>query len=102
VALPAMDSDPTAQGPPLTPTSTLAEAWAHLRNTGERMAVVWRHGVPVGMVGAEALLDGIRTGRSGDPVATVMDFVAVPVDSHADTGSTLRSFRQAAWDWLRE
>ena len=102
MALPAMDSDPTVPRPPLAPTSTLAEAWAHLRTTGERMAVVWRHGAPVGMVGAEALLDGIRTGRSGDPVATVMDYVAVHVDNEADTGETLRQFRQAAWDWLRE
>jgi hypothetical protein len=59
------------------------------------------YGAPVGMVGAEALLDGIRTGRSGDPVATVMDYVAVHVDNEADTGETLRQFRQAAWDWLR-
>jgi hypothetical protein len=102
VALPAMDSDPTVPGPPLTPTSTLAEAWAHLRAGGERVAVVWRHDRPVGIVGAEALLDGIRGGRSGDPVATVMDYVAVHVDTHADAGVTLREFRRAAWDWLRE
>jgi CBS domain containing-hemolysin-like protein len=102
MALPAMDSDPTVPRPPLTPTSTLAEAWAHLRATGERMAVVWRHDQPVGMVGAEALLDGIRCGRSGDPVATVMEYVAVHVDSDADAGATLRQFRRAAWDWLRE
>ncbi len=102
MAVPLMDSDPTAPGPPLTPTSTLAEAWAHLRATGERVAVVWRHDQPVGMVGAETLLDGIRCGRSGDPVATVMDYVAVHVDSTADTGDTLRRFRRAAWEWMRE
>ena len=102
MALPRMDSDPTAWAPQLTPASTLAEAWAHIRETGEPMAVVWRHGRPVGIVGAEALLDGIRIGRSGDPVATVMDYVAVHVDNRAGPGATLRQFRQAAWDWLRE
>ena len=55
----------------------------------------------MGLVGAEALLDGIRTGRSGDPVATVMDYVTVHVDHEADTGETLSQFRQPAWDWLR-
>ena len=55
----------------------------------------------MGLVGAETLLDGIRTGRSGDPVATVMDYVTVHVDNEADTGETLSQFRQAAWNWLR-
>jgi len=31
-----------------------------------------------------------------------MDYVAVHVDTHADAGVTLREFRRAAWDWLRE
>ena len=55
----------------------------------------------MGLVGAEALPDGIRTGRSGDPVATVMDYVTVHVEYEADTGERLSQFRQAARDWLR-
>jgi len=31
-----------------------------------------------------------------------MDYVAVHVDTQADAGVTLREFRRAAWDWLRE
>ena len=43
MALLVMDSDLIVPRPPLTPTSTLAEAWAYLRATGERMVVVWRY-----------------------------------------------------------
>jgi CBS domain-containing protein len=80
-----MDSDPTAtgRGPaarPVTPTTSVAEARAHLRATGEAAAVVYRDGRPVGVVTASALADAAASPGPDTPIEAVMDYVAVPVD----------------------
>src|SRR5262245_47482850 len=79
-----MDSDPTAVGripalQPLSPASTVGEAAAHLRATGEGVAVVMRGGRPVGLVSAEPLHEAVRSGDSDALVQSMMDYVAVPV-----------------------
>ena len=84
MTLPRMDSDSTARDrvpdlQPLTPASTVAEARAHLRATGESVAPVLRHGRPVGLVSAAALHDAERCGSCDTPVSVVMDYLAVPV-----------------------
>ena len=81
---PRTDRDPTAPAwvpaaQPLTPASTVAEARAHLRVTGESVAPVLRHGRPVGLVSAGALHDAERCGCCDAPVSAVMDYLAVPV-----------------------
>jgi CBS domain-containing protein len=100
-----MDSDPRALGLrvpvcSLTPASTIAEAAAQLRATGSRTAVVMRRGEPMGLVGEEAVLDAVRTGRSEAPLASLIDRVVVRVDPHEDVRGTLQRFNDAAWDWL--
>jgi len=106
MTLPRMDSDPTAVDrvralQPLTPESTVGEAGAHLRAAGVRMAVVARHGRPVGVVSAAAVADAVQAGRCEAPLLSVMDYVAVPVPRGAEAGKVLRTFNRAAWEWLR-
>jgi CBS domain-containing protein len=101
-----MDSDPTAHDrvaavQQLTAGSTVAEASAHLRATGERAAVVVRHGLPVGIVSGSAVADAVRAGACDAPVLAVMDYVAVRVPRGAEAGEVLRTFNRAAWEWLR-
>jgi hypothetical protein len=105
MSLPQMDCDPTARALrvpvcPLTLASTIAEAAARLRVTGELTAVVTRRGEPVGLVGAEAIRDAIRTGRSEASLASVMDRIVVRVDPNDDAWGTLQRFTNAAWDWM--
>ena len=101
-----MDSDPTAVDrvtalQPLTPASTVGEAAAHLRATGDHVAVVMRAGCPVGLVSAEPVLEAVRSGDSDALVQSMMDYVAVPVPPGADADRVLQAFTRAAWDWLR-
>jgi hypothetical protein len=101
-----MDSDPTSVEripalQPLTPASTVGEAAAHLRATGEHVAVVTRGGRPVGLVSAQPLLEAVRSGDSDALVQTMMDYVAVPVPAAAGADEVLQSFNRAAWEWLR-
>jgi CBS domain-containing protein len=105
MSLSQMNSDPRALGLgapicPLTPANTIAEAAARMRGTGESTAVVTRRGEPIGLVGADVVLDAIRTGRSEAPLASVMDRIIVRVDVNADESETLHRFTDAAWDWL--
>src|SRR5687767_15159353 len=60
---------------PLTPASSIHEARAHLRNTGEPAAVVFRSDHPVGVVTTAALA---RAHDASALVATVMDHVREP------------------------
>jgi hypothetical protein len=101
-----MDSDATAVDrlpafQPLTPVSTVGEAAAHLRATGEQVAVVMRAGRPVGLVSAEPVLEAVRSGDSDALVQSMLDYVAVPVPPRADAQEVLEAFNRAAWDWLR-
>ena len=105
MALPQTDSDPTtvervASVRPVTPTTTIAAAQAHLQVTGEAATVVLEGGRPVGVVTAVALAAALARRGPDAPIATVMDYVAVPVDPQGDTYHTIRAFRRAAWDWL--
>ena len=68
MALPQMDSDPTAidrvPGARQIRTSTsICEALAHLRTTGETAAVVHRNGRPIGVMTAAALSSARMIGR---------------------------------------
>src|SRR5262245_12732727 len=101
-----MDSDPTAVGripalQPLSPASTVGEAAAHLRATGEGVAVVMRGGRPVGLVSAEPLHEAVRSGDSDALVQSMMDYIAVPIPADASGDRVLQAFNRAAWDWLR-
>lgn len=101
-----MDSDPTAVDrvtalQPLSPASTVGEAAAHVRATGEQVAVVMRGGRPVGLVSAEPLHEAVRSGDSDALVRSMMDYVAVPVPPGAGADRVLQAFNRAAWDWLR-
>ena len=105
MALPQMDPDPTAIGsaphvPPLTTGTCVHVALAHLANRGESAAVVYRADRPVGVVTAGALARVAGSGHPDAPIATAMDYVAVPVDRDADAHATVRTFTDAAWDWL--
>lgn len=105
MSLSRMDSDPSALSTrrpvcSLTPASTIAEAAAQLRATGESTAVVTRRGEPVGLVGADAVRDAVRTGRSEAPLASLIDRVVVRVDPYEDVRGTLQRFIDSAWDWL--
>jgi hypothetical protein len=75
-------------------------ALAHLRNSGETAAVVYRSARPVGVVTADALVRAAQSGRADAPIATAMDYVAVPFRRDADAYATVRAFADAAWDWL--
>jgi CBS domain-containing protein len=78
------DADVADQRPPgctLTPATLVHVAHAHLRNSGEPAAVVFRNGRPVGVV-TEWALTRARTGNRADaPLATVMDYMTIPVAS---------------------
>jgi CBS domain-containing protein len=105
MALPQMDSDPTAvdrmtSASLLTPATSINEACARLRATGEVAAVVVRRGRPVGVITAAALARAATARRPDTPIGTVMDYVAVPVDPEADAHKTVRTFTRAAWDHL--
>lgn len=105
MALPQMDPDPTALASaphlqPLTTGTCVHAALARVRNSGETAAVVYRSARPVGVVTADALTRAARSGRADAPITTVMNYVAVPVDRHADAHATVRTFTDAAWDWL--
>ena len=106
MALSQMDADPTAlrSAPhlqPITTTTCVHVALAQLRNSGETAAIVYRSARPVGIVTAEALARAAGSGRTDAPITTAMDFVAVPVDRHADAHTTVRAFTDAAWAWLQ-
>jgi hypothetical protein len=107
MALPQIDSDPTVLGRArdrirVCQTTTVAEARAHLRLTGETSAIVYSHGRPAGLVGEATLAAAVNDGDADAPVGSVMDYVAVPVDPDADARATLATFTTAAWDWLRD
>jgi CBS domain-containing protein len=105
MGLPLSDSDPTVvgRGPAtrIIGATTVAEAGAHLRLTGEPAAIVYAHGRPVGLVTAGALGRAAMAGRSERPVGALMDYVTVPADASADAEATVRAFTNAAGDWLR-
>jgi CBS domain-containing protein len=101
-----MNSDPTAfdrvpGARPVTASTSICEARAHLHRTGEAAAVVYRQGRPIGVVTAVALTRASTAGHANLPIATVMDYVAVPLDRNADTLDIIRSLDNAAWDWLK-
>jgi hypothetical protein len=106
MALPLFDSDQTAgrRAPAvarITGATSVGEARAHLRLTGEPLAVVYIQGRPAGLV-SEAALDGaVTAGRADSPAGALMDYMAVPVDPGADAEATVRTFTNAAWEWLR-
>lgn len=106
MALPQMDSDPTGNGRvpgahQIATTATVCEARAHVHATGQRAAVVYRYGHPVGVVTAGALASASMARGEDAPITTVMDYVAVPVDRKADALEVIRTFDSAAWDWLK-
>ena len=82
---------------PVTPATSIQEARARLRHTGERAVVVHQSDHPVGVV-TEAALASAHT--SNGLVLTVMDHVTVPVDPQADAAEIVSTFTHAAWDWL--
>jgi hypothetical protein len=105
MGLPLFDTDPTvvrrAPAARITGDTSVAEARAHLRLTGEPVAIVYYHGRPAGLV-TEAVLDHtVMAGRCDSPVGALMDYVAVPVDPRADAEATVRTFTKTAWEWLR-
>jgi hypothetical protein len=104
MALPLMDADPSARprGPrdPLTPDTPVGIARARLWESGDYAAVVADHGRPVGIVTSVALERCAAPAGHEAPLRQVMDFVAVPVDTHADPATTVCAFERAAWDWL--
>jgi hypothetical protein len=104
MGLPLFDSDPTVVRRPLTritSVTTVAEARAHLRLTGEPAAIVYARGRPAGLVTAGALGRASMAGHSERPVGALMDYVTVPVDPDADAEATVRAFTSSAWEWLR-
>jgi hypothetical protein len=82
---------------PLTSATSIHEARARLRNTGERAAVVFQSDRPIGVVTAAALASAHT---ANGLVVTVMDHVTVHVNPRADTAEIVSTFTQAAWDWL--
>jgi CBS domain-containing protein len=105
MALPRIDSDPTAverlpASRPVTPAMTITTAEARLQATGEAAAVVLEDGRPVGVVTAAALARAVTKQGPDTPIAVILDYVAVPVDPQGGAYETIRAFRRAAWDWL--
>lgn len=107
MARPMLDPDPTEltrvpHADRIARITTLAEARAHLRLTGEPAGIVYAHSRPLGAVTATALNDAVAAGHGDTPVGQVMDYVAVPVaPATDDAAATVTSFTRAAWDWLR-
>lgn len=79
----------------LTTASSLHEARAHLRATGEPAAVVFRGDRPVGLVTAATLFDQAAQGRSDVLLIAVMDYVTVPVAGYEDANVALRAINRA-------
>ena len=102
---PQMDADPTAldrvpHAQPVTTMTCVHEALAHLHTTGETAAIVYGNGGPVGVVTAAALAHAAKPAHGDVPVARVMDYVAVHVDTNTNADETVRTFTDTAWDWL--
>jgi hypothetical protein len=99
VALDHIDGDRTAierhSWVRLTTATSLNEARAHLRATGEPAAVVYRGNNPVGLVTAAKLSDQVTQGRRDVPLIAVMDYVAVPVDGYRDANEALRALHRS-------
>jgi hypothetical protein len=111
MAVPQTGGDPTAFGPVanaqqvttatrrrscqrLTTATSVTEARAHLRATGEPAAVIYRGRAPVGLVTAAALCDEAGSNRSDEPVIAVMDYVTVPVAGYGDARAALRAINR--------
>lgn len=104
MVLPRMDPDPLTrprEAQPITTATCVHEARAWLATTGERAAVVYRSGRPVGVVTAAALAHAVENRPADTPVTSVMDYVAVQVRRNADARSTVRAFNDAASAWRR-
>jgi hypothetical protein len=103
MSLPRMDSDPTAHDrdtalQPLTAGSTVGEASAHLRATGERAAVVVRHGLPVGIVSGSPVADAVRAGATR---RSWRSWTTPRCRSRVAWRPAKCSARSTAWEWLR-
>jgi hypothetical protein len=105
MALPLINSDPSvwrrSAAVRITGATTVAEARAHLRLTGEPVAVVFAHGRPTGVVSEPVLTGAVTVGQADAPVGALMDYVTVPVDPRADADAAVRAFTDAALEWLR-
>lgn len=103
MALPQMDSDPTAvdRVASVRPATTIAVAHAQQQARAEAATVVLKGDRPVGIVTAAALAGALAKHRPETPIATVMGYVAVPVDPQGDAYEAVRAFRRTAWDWLK-
>lgn len=102
-----MDADPSRrprvrQAQQITTATCVHEARAWFATTGERAAVVFRAGRPVGVLTASAVARATECGHADSPVTSVMNYVAVPVNRHLDAHDTVRAFTDAAWAWLRD
>ena len=86
---------------PVTADMCVHEARAWFADTGDRAAVVYRAGRPVGVLTAAAVARATECGHAGAPVSRVMDYVAVPVGRKLEPHDTVRSFTDAARSWLR-
>lgn len=100
MAVPQTGSDPTASGhvpntPHVTAATSVHEARAHLRATGEPAAVVYRGRSPVGVVTATALCGQVASGCSDMPVIAVMDYVTVPAAGYRDADAALRAINRS-------
>jgi nitroimidazol reductase NimA-like FMN-containing flavoprotein (pyridoxamine 5'-phosphate oxidase superfamily) len=80
----------------VTPATSVPEAAAALAAAGGRAMVVSLHGIPVGVLTAEALTDEAAT-APGATVEDVMDIELVKVHPRHDEITTLHAFTEAAW-----
>jgi nitroimidazol reductase NimA-like FMN-containing flavoprotein (pyridoxamine 5'-phosphate oxidase superfamily) len=80
----------------VTPATPVPEAAAALAAAGGRAMVVSLHGIPVGVLTAEALTDEAAT-APGATVEDVMDIELVKVHPRHDEITTLHAFTEAAW-----
>ncbi|HLM63097.1 MAG TPA: pyridoxamine 5'-phosphate oxidase family protein [Acidimicrobiales bacterium] len=90
---PAAGSGPADE---VTPATPVPEAAASLAAAGGRAIVVSLHGIPVGVLTAEALAEDAAT-APGATVEEVMDIELVKVGPHDDEITTLHAFTEAAW-----
>ncbi len=99
MALHQIDGDPTAierhSCERLTTATSVHEACAHLRTTGEPVAVVYRGGSPVGLVTAATLFDQAVSTSGDSPLIAVMDYVTVPVAGYRDANAALRAINRS-------